>query len=99
EGASGRVVVDVADVARLVEVGRAGVAPDHEHRLLARVLEPVIVVLRHEHALARAELDVRVADARDAAARDEILELRGVRMAVDVVLRAGREYREPENRV
>ena len=97
--ALGRVVVDVADVAGLVEARGAGVAPDHEDRLVAGVLEAVVVVLRDEHDLARPELDVGVADARDPVARDQVLPLLGVRVAVDVVLRAGREDRDPEDRV
>src|SRR5581483_1675304 len=92
-------VVDVSDVSRLVEARRAGVAPDHEHRLVARVLEPVVVVLRHEHDLAGAELDVGIAHARDTVARHEVLELLRVRMPVDVVLRPRREHGDPEDRV
>src|SRR5581483_7224250 len=66
------VVVDVADVAGLIEVRGARVAPDHEHRLVARVLEPVVVVLRHEDDLAGPELDVGVADTRDPVTGDEV---------------------------
>ena len=71
-------IVDVADVAGLLEARGAGVAPDHEHGLVAGVLEPVVVVLRHEDDLAGAELHVGVADACDAVAGDEVLELLGV---------------------
>ena len=85
--ASAPVVVDLADVARLVETRGARVAPDHEDWLVAGVLEPVVVVLRDEDDLARPELDVGVADARDPVTGDEVLELLGVRVPVDVVLR------------
>ena len=94
-----RVVVDVADVAGLVEAGGAGVAPQHDDRLVARVLEPVVVVLRHEHDLAGPELDIGVADARDPVTGDEVLPLLRVRVAVDVVLRPRRELRDAEDRV
>src|SRR6059036_752737 len=80
---SGRVVVDVPDVTGLVEVCGAGVPPDHEHRLVARVLESVIVVLRNEDDLTRPELDVGITNARDSPAGDEILELLGIRVPVD----------------
>jgi len=57
------VVVDVSDVSGLVEARGATVSPDHEHRFVARVLEPVVVVLRYEDDLAGPEFDVRIADA------------------------------------
>src|SRR5204863_525528 len=67
--------------------------------LVARVLEPVVVVLRHEDDLAGPELHVGIADARDAAPRDEVLELLRVRVPVDVVLRSRREDGDPEHGV
>src|SRR3954447_23409215 len=92
-------LVDVTDVARLVEARRSGVAPDHEDRLASRVLEPVVVVLGNEHDFAWPELDVGIPDACNAVARDEVLELLRVRVPVDVVLRSGRKNGYAENRV
>ena len=94
-----RVVVDVTDVASLLEVGCARVSPDHEDRLVSGVLEPVIVVLRNEDDLSRAELDVGVANASDSVARNEVLELFGVRVTMNVVLRPWGEDRDPEDGV
>src|SRR5437763_4078502 len=92
-------VIDVANVTGLVEARGARVPPDHEHWLVARVLESVVVVLRHEHDLTGAEFYVGIADARDAAAGHEVLELLRVRVPVDVVLRPGREDGDPEHGV
>ena len=92
-------VVDVTDVSSLVEAGRTCIAPDHEDGLVARVLEAVVVVLRHEDDLAGAQLDVRVADTCDSVAGDEVLELLRIRVPMDVVLRPGREDGDPEDRL
>ena len=63
-----QVVFDVADVASLLEIGRARVSPDHKYGLIASVLEAVVIVLRDEDDLTGAELDIGVADASDTAA-------------------------------
>src|SRR6185312_9771253 len=92
-------LVDQTVVARLVEAGRPGIAPDHEDRLVTGVLEPVVVVLGHEDDLAGPELDIGVTYPRDPVTGDEVLELLRVRVPVDVVLRAWREDGDPEDRV
>ena len=92
-------VVDVPNVASLLEARGARVAPDHEDRFVTRVLESVVVVCGHEHDFAGAELDVGVADARDAVTRDEVFELLRVRVPVDVVFRAGRKDCDAEDGV
>ena len=94
-----RVVVDVADVASLLEIGRARVSPDHEYGLVAGVLEPVVIVLRDEDDLSGAELYIGVADASDTAARNQVFELFGVRVTMDVVLRPRREDGDAEDGV
>src|SRR6476661_3526169 len=72
-------------MAGLIEAGGARIAPEHDHGHVARVVEPVVLVLRCEDDLAGPELDVGIAHARDAVAGDQVLPLLRVRVPVDVV--------------
>ena len=83
--------------AGILQARSAGVVPGHHHLGVRVVLEAVILVLRHEHRLARAELDRVVVDVGDARTGDQILDLLGVRMPMDVVLRARRKERHSEH--
>src|SRR4051794_20461399 len=93
--------VDVRrDVAGLVERRRAVVGPGHHGGLgLGGVAEPVQVVARDEHGVAGGHRHVVVADAGDAFARDQVLDLLGVRVAVHLVAAARREVRDAEDRL
>ena len=75
------------------------VSPDHEYGLVAGVLEPVVIVLRDEDDLSGAELHIGVADASDTTARNQVFELFGVRVTMDVVLRPRREDGDAEDGV
>src|SRR3954452_22833685 len=97
---SGGLVGLLGDVTGLFEAGRARVVPEHDRRLgLRRVAEAVVVVARHVDAVAGAHLDVVLADAGDALARDDVLDLLTALVAVDLVAAARREVGDAEHRL
>ena len=55
-----------SDEAGILQARSAGVVPGHDDLGIRVVLETVVRVLRHEHRLARAELNCVIADVGDA---------------------------------
>ena len=87
------------DESSCLEARGARVKPRHHDLRVRGVLEAVIRVLRHEDGLAWAELDGVVVDVRDAMPRDELLNLFGVRVSVNLVTGSGREGGHAEDRL
>src|SRR6185295_4037628 len=97
--ARGLVVLASRNEAGVLETRCAGVVPGHHDFGVRVVLKAVILVLRDEHRLTRAELHRIVAYVGDARSGDEVLDLLCVRVAVRLMASAWWEQRDSEHRL